>query len=45
MLNEIMQSCKYLVLTAMVASFLSREGMVVRALSSAVIFGFRTLLS
>jgi hypothetical protein len=45
MVAKFLCSCKYLFVVAMAASLLSRDAMFVRAVSSALILGFRTFVS
>lgn len=45
MVNEIISGFKYLVVTGMATSVLFRDAILVRAMFSALMLGFRTLVS
>ncbi len=45
MVNEIISGVKYLVVAEMAASFMFRDAMIVRVMFSALMLGFRTLVS
>jgi hypothetical protein len=44
MLSGYLPNCKYLAITIMTLTFFSREALVLRALLSAALLGFRSLL-